>query len=1729
MVLGTKTKVLGLLLRMAALSVLAVILFGSQNAHAATGINQNIQFQGRLLNSQGAIVPDGYYNIEFKIYQGGDGQSVGDTTGTPAGTLLWTEDYINDTSQYPTTYGVQVVNGFFSVDLGSICPFSGGSCEGNTNTAINWNQDTLWLSMNIAGTSTTCTPFSACSPDGEMVPMQRMTSSPYSLNSGELNGLASSQFVQLGQGVQTDASTNASIFINKTGAADLMDLQAAGSDALIVGNTGDITFGSNVTTHSISVATAAASTAGVSLSVTAGAAGSGTTALAGGNLTLSGGTGGGTNGNGGNVSIDAGQANGTGTNGNVNIGTQYANAIAIGNTTGTSGTSISVGAGNFQLNGVGSSTYSVGSSTTTGTIGIGGTGQTGALTLQAEGISESINGSTTAPSVVVQSSTNSASTLQIENQAGNKVFGVDTSANRAVLGQASALNGTLVFNNSSNANSVTLNSTSAYSSYSLTLPTLAPSPGLCLETSTSSSTQLVFVSCSNNNASISEVQEWDTSSINSLTINPTNVGDELILTTSIQTSGVSVSSITGGGVSAWTKVVTSSGNGTVDRVEMWVGTVSAVGNSIVTVNYSGSPGTEEIAVTEFTAAGVNGATNWGIDASGSLLNTTASTSVTYPSIDSTNSDELYVGYAQVQNPPATSGTTTGFSYIITSVQHNVITYNLSTNASTNYQPTANQNSAGESNTLGILMTAFVSSSAINNSTSLQKANYYVQASSTGSVAGVLQAANSGQGDIMDLRNSGGTNVATFGYAGAVTFENSANSPTAFLVQNSNAQTVLGVNTSTGQINVGSALGVNGTLNFYDSTDSNSITLASPASIATSYSLSLPSNAPSTGLCLETGPTNAAQLVFTSCAQQVSTATISYVQQWNAHGTDITTLSISPSSVGDLLLFYADENGGTSGYITGISGGGVGKWSKITSYTAGGPKGATVEMWRGVVVTSGASTVTVTYNATPNANELAVMEYTIGSSTGTWDVDTSGTLTGSGTTVDYPSLTPANSSELYSGYAVGAGTMTAGTTTGYTYVATGLGYYLAYNPSVNGGVATQPTATQTGSNSAYYSISAVIAAYNTSSVIADSTSTQQANFNVQAAKSGTVAGVLQAAASSTADIFDARNANGYNVAAVTNNGITLGTSQSVAGSLTFSDTTDTNTITIASPSSIASTYTLSLPSTTPVGGMCLSTSQSNADQLIYSNCAAQVTSAPISYVSEWDANGNNLTTLSVSPVNVGDLMLLWVSAGNNSAVSSLSGGGVTSWSLVTYINGASGVNRLELWRGVVTTAGASTITLAYAGGNGGNGVELAATEFTMNSTSGTWIVDNSGTLATATGTVVYYPSLTPSYQKDLYVGYAVGSSTMSAGTTTGYTYLPTGLGRYFAYDTSVSGTQQPSANQATSGTSTSIGALISAFNSESVIANLTTIQQANIYLQAASTGSVAAKFQAATGSPSDIVDILDGSGTLVDSFGSTGNFLVRPSTNSASAFLVQNLSNVTVLSVDTNTLQVSIGAGATGEATPSLLVLDNQTGSSNDPTEVNGAMYYNATTKTFRCGVAGAWESCSGLLYANPTTSGSVNNCTNNCAAFSTSAAVPAGYCQAGRAIKIQTDGFYSTGSTSSGLQFGIYYGTSATTASSDTLIGSLTPAVTTTSATNYYYQINYAIICFSTTSLEAEGTLSVQTTGASTSSMSILPIASTSTTTAVTSSAANFYIFPLWSVASTSNTANVTQMIVNGY
>jgi hypothetical protein len=468
----------------------AFAFFKAAPTEAATGVNQTINFQGRLLNSQGATVPDGFYNIQFKIYQDGDGQSVGDTTGSPSGSLKWTESHLNNNSQ-----GVKVVNGYLSVQLGLVTAFGSN---------IDWNQDTLWLSMNVGNANATCTPFSSCSPDGEMVPMQPMTAAPYALNSGLLGGIASSGFVQLAQGTQTDATNVTSIGINKTGSGDIVNLQSSGTSVFSVNTTGNtLKLGVTGSTNANSTIHIADSSAGVqtitigstnSSSATTIQAGSGGVTVNG-NTTISGAntftTGTGAVGLNGDTTIASGKTftdNGTAlfktnsatafqvqntsttnffavdTNSNiVNIGvtgTVNANstihiadssagiqAVTLGSTNSSSATTIQAGSGGVIVNGnttiSGTNTFSSG----TGNVSLNGD------TAIANDKAFTANGAAT-----FKDNTNSATAFQIQkSSSSDTLFTADTSANKLIVGNATGVdaNTTLLVLDSATADPAT--------------------------------------------------------------------------------------------------------------------------------------------------------------------------------------------------------------------------------------------------------------------------------------------------------------------------------------------------------------------------------------------------------------------------------------------------------------------------------------------------------------------------------------------------------------------------------------------------------------------------------------------------------------------------------------------------------------------------------------------------------------------------------------------------------------------------------------------------------------------------------------------------------------------------------------------------------------------------------------------------------------------------------------------------------------------------------------------------------------------------------------------------------------------------------------------------------------------------------------------------------------------------------------------------------------------------
>lgn len=402
--------------------VIITTLFLVHKASAAPNVDRTINFQGRLLNSSGAVVADGYYNMQFKIYEGGNGTS----SGNPGGSLQWTESFVNNSSNA----GIQVKKGIFSVELGSKNAFG---------TSVNWDSDSLWLSMNVAGTHASCAEFgsSSCAADGEMLPMKKINATPYAINSGSVGGKTADELVQLGQGTQTDSSNEASISINKTGTGDLMQLQAGAVDIFAINNAGDMTLGSN-SDKNISIAESSNGD-GKNLSIAAGDASIG--------------------GNGGNLVLQGGDSS-TGENGKVIVSSdlqvQNSAGDSILSVSGEGGDTLTVGsagesgaAGSIGLSAGNGFTGSLNTSNLSsnhtytlsdesGTICLQGSADCGFIKTDNQAAQEGdlwlTGGGQLGGSLNIQTSTNDANALNIQNATGDSLLNVNTTDNKVTIG-----------------------------------------------------------------------------------------------------------------------------------------------------------------------------------------------------------------------------------------------------------------------------------------------------------------------------------------------------------------------------------------------------------------------------------------------------------------------------------------------------------------------------------------------------------------------------------------------------------------------------------------------------------------------------------------------------------------------------------------------------------------------------------------------------------------------------------------------------------------------------------------------------------------------------------------------------------------------------------------------------------------------------------------------------------------------------------------------------------------------------------------------------------------------------------------------------------------------------------------------------------------------------------------------------------------------------------------------
>jgi uncharacterized repeat protein (TIGR02543 family) len=216
-------------------------------------------------------------------------------------------------------------------------------------------------------------------------------------------------------------------------------------------------------------------------------------------------------------------------------------------------------------------------------------------------------------------------------------------------------------------------------------------------------------------------------------------------------------------------------------------------------------------------------------------------------------------------------------------------------------------------------------------------------------------------------------------------------------------------------------------------------------------------------------------------------------------------------------------------------------------------------------------------------------------------------------------------------------------------------------------------------------------------------------------------------------------------------------------------------------------------------------------------AAFAASSSISEAATFPVNNeaSGLSTLSIDPQNVGDLVILLTQIHSQSiTVNTVSSAKTGAWHLADrYVDPINNVITEEVWWSVAASTGADTVTATFSGDVSSLTPELVADSFTTSS-GATWSAETGLNVGNAapSGTTITFPTLTSNgHPNQLYWGYAQDASTVVPGNTTDFAYSSTLAGNLVVSDATLSSNTPyaPTATSTTSATNTSIGVIFDA--------------------------------------------------------------------------------------------------------------------------------------------------------------------------------------------------------------------------------------------------------------------------------------------------------------------------------
>ncbi len=168
------------------------------------------------------------------------------------------------------------------------------------------------------------------------------------------------------------------------------------------------------------------------------------------------------------------------------------------------------------------------------------------------------------------------------------------------------------------------------------------------------------------------------------------VGDLAVVGILVASGTVTVSTIMGNNSGTWTLRERNQDVANGVCVDIWTAPViSTSAADVITITYSGSTaGVIGNVWPDSITAGLGSNTLWSFPAASSTSTATAVTTIVYPSLTSatTANAQAYWGFTNAGDT-ATGGSSTGFSYILSTVSGNQQIYNLTLASNTTYAPT----------------------------------------------------------------------------------------------------------------------------------------------------------------------------------------------------------------------------------------------------------------------------------------------------------------------------------------------------------------------------------------------------------------------------------------------------------------------------------------------------------------------------------------------------------------------------------------------------------------------------------------------------------------------------------------------------------------------------------------------------------------------------------------------------------------------------------------------------------------------------------------------------------------------------------------------------------------------------------------------------------------------------------------------------------------------------------